>query len=137
MFSSNQVLEISGSLSNLESALNFVIDYSGYRSSFMCYQITEDGKFCIGWGNSDKKQPYGNWKKFEFDYDSLIVSRIIIQFLEKQEYNKNVYDCLDGSTDSGFLMKAIPETFSEEENGIKDPFYGIVSFEPFVNYCSK
>lgn len=137
MFSSNQVLEISGSFSELESALDFAINYSGYRSSFMCYQITEDGKFCIGWGNSDKKQPYGNWKKFEFDYDSSIVSKIIIQFLEKHKYDENVYNWLDGSINTGFLMKSIPETFSEEENGIKDPFYGIVSFEPFVNYYSK
>lgn len=137
MFSSNQVLEISGDFSNLESALDFVIDYSGYKSNFICYQITEDGKFCIGWGNSDKKQPYGNWKKFEFDYDSSIVSRIIIQLLEKQKRKNSPYDYFDGSTDEGFLMKAIPETFSEEENGIKDPFYGIVSFEPFINYYSK
>lgn len=34
-----------------------------------------------------------------------------------------------------FLL--IPETFSDERDGIKHPFYGIVSFETFTNFYSK
>ena len=66
MFSSNQILEVSGSLSNqneLESALEFALKYSGYdknmsqeeidRGCKLLYQITEDGKYWIGWGFED------------------------------------------------------------------------------------
>ena len=40
----------------------------------------------------------------------------------------------------GFIVSftiVIPETFSDEQNGIKNPFYGIVSFETFTNFYSK
>ena len=47
------------------------------------------------------------------------------------------YEYFDGGTNEGFLMKNIPETFSDEQDGIKNPFYGIISFEPFTNFYSK
>lgn len=34
-------------------------------------------------------------------------------------------------------MRAIPETFSNLDNGIQNPFYGIVSFETFTCFYSK
>ena len=57
MFSSNQVLEISGSLDQLETAIDFAMAYSGQKECFTrrdrpakcVYQITEDGRYCIGW----------------------------------------------------------------------------------------
>lgn len=137
MFSSNQKLEISGDFSQLQSALNFAIDYYEGNHNHICYQMTDDGKFCIGWGDSYKKQSYKGWENFQFDYDAEIVSKIIIQFLNKQKRKDSLYEYFDGCTNNGFLMKVIPETCADEENGIKNPFYGIVSFETFTNFYSK
>lgn len=133
MFSSNQKLEISGEYNQLKSALEFAIKLDGTDLSQLCYQITEDGKFCIGssWTN---EIPSG-WEKFQFDFDFDIVSKIIIQFLSKQK-QKNMSP-FDGSIEKGFVMRAIPETFSDFENGIKNPFNGIVSFKAFTCFYSK
>ncbi len=136
MMSSNQIFEISGSFDRLCLALGFAINYSGVNEKDLCFQITDDGKFCIGWGNK------GGWEKFQFGYDLEIVSKIIVKHLENHKYEespyeRSPYDVFDGTTNEGFLMKVIPEMFSDEYDGIKNPFYGIVSFEPFINFYSK
>lgn len=135
MFSSNQVLEISGEFYQLQGALDFAIGYYEKEEKDLVFQITENGKYCIGWKPNDYS--IEGWENFQFDFDSEIVSKIIIQFLKKQKCKDSPYDYFDGGTNEGFLMKVLPQTFAEEENGIKDPFYGIVSFETFVNYYSK
>lgn len=135
MFSSNQILEISGEFKQLRRVLDFAIDYYQTQEKDLVFQITEDGKYCIGWKPDDG--PTKGWENFQFDYDSEIVSKIIIQFLEKQKHKDSPYEYFDGCTDKGFLMKNIPETFSDEYEGIKNPFYGIVSFETFTNFYSK
>ena len=135
MFSSNQEFKISGDFSQLQTALNFSIDYYEKQEKDLVFQTTKDGKYCIGW--KPKNDTIEEWQDFQFDYDSEIVSKIIIQFLQKQKYERSPYEYFDGCTNKGFLMKNIPETFADEENGIKKPFYGIVSFEPFINFYSK
>ena len=129
--SSNQIFEISGDFSQLRQALDFAINYSEEYENELCFQITDDGKFCIGWGNQE------GWEKFQFGYDLEIVSKIIIKHLENQKYERSPYDNFDGTTNEGFLMKVIPELFSDEYEGIKNPFYGIVSFQTFTNFHSK
>ena len=135
MFSSNQEFVISGSFDQLQLALEFAINYSEENEKHLCFQTTEDGKYCIGWAPDGI--PENGWENFQFDYDSAIVAKIIVQFLSKQKHENSPYEYFDGGTDRGFLMKNIPETFSDEKNGIKRPFYGIVSFEPFTNFYSK
>lgn len=135
MFSSNQEFKISGSFDQLQLALDFAIKFDGEHAKHLVFQTTEDGKYCIGW--KPDRGPEKGWENFQFDYDSEIVAKIIVQFLSKQKYEESPYDYFDGGTDRGFLMKAIPETFSDERDGIKKPFYGIVSFEKFVNFYSK
>lgn len=127
MFSSNQKLEISGDYSQLKSALEFALKYNGTDPNKLCYQTTDDGKYYLGW-LCDK--PSSSWEKFQFDFDIDIVSKIIIQFLSKQK-QEEIPD-FDGGTDNGFIMEVIPETFSAYENGIRNPFYGIVSFKTFT-----
>ena len=34
-------------------------------------------------------------------------------------------------------MKAIKSEYTEKRTGIKEPFYGIVSFQKIVNYYAK
>ena len=133
MFSSNQKLEISGTYNQLKSALEFALKLDGIDFDKLCYQITEDGKFCIGWLSGSGLA--SGWKRFQFDFDTEIVSKIIIQFLSKQKQKS--YTGFDGSTEKGFVMRVIPETFSDFENGIQNPFYGIVSFKAFTCFYSK
>lgn len=144
MFSSNQILEFSGCLSHkdeLKHALEFAIKASGWyepmtRVEKPCpctYQITGDGKYCIGWGEKE------GWNKFPFDFDVDIIAKIVVQHLEKQEmrYDKNCLDGWDGSYSKGFLMKVIDNSFSDSVDGIKNTFYGIVSFEPHTCFYAK
>ena len=132
MFSSEQILEISGEMEQLETTIEFAINMHGIGKSGISYQITDDGKYCLGWGDGN------GWTKLPFDFDAHIVAEIVKQHLKKQKYdNLNDYDDYDGSTEHGFLMKAIPNVFSDEEKGIKKPFYGIVSIEPFINFYAK
>lgn len=142
MFSSNQILEVSGCLNHsneLYNALEFALKASGNLSSFTrndepskcVYQITEDGRYCIGWALDGVTK---GWSEFPFDFDLNIISQIIAKHLEKQEVKRDIWD---GGYDKGFLMKAIEEYMSDEHNGIKKPFYGIVEFSPYTCFYSK
>lgn len=144
MFSSNQILEVSGNLSHpneLESAIEFALKYSGKiknmtreeidRGCKLLYQITDDGKYCIGWGFENI--PKG-WLEYPFRFEVDIVSKIIRQYLEDFPVEEDVWD---GSYSKGFIMKCIDECMSQEKNGIKNPFYGIVYFKPYTCFYSK
>ena len=144
MFSSNQILEVSGSLSHkdeLKAALEFALKYSDQaknmeqkeidRGCKLLYQVTKDGKYCIGWGF--ERIPEG-WNEYPFRFETDIVSRIICQHLESFPKKEGGYD---GSYQKGFVMKCIEETMSSEKDGIKNPFYGIVYFEPYTCFYSK
>ncbi len=72
MFSSEQIFEVSGSMDQLEMAIRFAIDMYGIGKSGICYQVTEDGKYCLGWENEE------GWNKFPFDFDVHILSLIHI-----------------------------------------------------------
>ena len=139
MFSSNQKLEISGCIEHkneLKNALEFAIKASGWHEPFTrkdkpakcVYQITEDGRYCLGW-HMEK-----GWNEFQFDFDIEIISRIVAQHLEKQEIE---YDEWDGSYHKGFLMKVIDWSFADEKNGIKNPSYGIIQIEPYTCFYAK
>lgn len=140
MFSSNQKLEISGCIEHkneLKNALDFAIKASGWHEPFtrsekpaQCtFQVTKDGRYCIGWGGQEK-----GWNEFPFDFDVDIMSQIIVKHLTKQEIAGSFGD---GSRHKGFLMKNIKNCFSSEWDGIREPAYGIVVFEPYTCYYSK
>jgi hypothetical protein len=135
MFSSNQIFKVSGDMSQLEMALRFAIDYDESNHKRLVFQKTEDGKYCIGW-KPENELPKG-WQEFQFDFDTDIVSKIIAQYLYKHRESDSPYEYFDGSTDIGFVMENIPDVFSDEYEGIKNPFYGIVSFKPFMNFYAK
>ena len=146
MFSSNQILQISGDFDQLEAALKFALEYSGYikdiredeyqRGCRLTYQVTKDGKYCIGWyflEDSYDELPRG-WLEYPFRFDIGIVSKIIIQHLDQFPIKR--ID-LDGGFDKGFIMKVIPENMGSEYSNIQEPFYGIVSFDPYTCFYSK
>lgn len=103
MFSSNQVLEISGSMNQLQFALQFALDYSGHaknmepseikRGCKLVYQISKDGKYCIGWDCGEVSK---GWQEYPFDFEVDIVARIIAQYLRKMETPDNGYEWADG-----------------------------------------
>lgn len=141
MFSSNQVLEISGDLSHkgdLKQALEFALIKSGREEYFkradnpakLCYQKTDYGDFAIGYCWENQVSTTKDWIPFQFDYDLDITAKIISQHLEKQ--NVEAYSG-DGSNYKGYLMKAIDYTTTR----VKDTFYGIVIFHPFNCYYDK
>lgn len=129
MFSSEQTFKVSGTMEQLERAIRFALDMYGIPQK-VTYQVTADGKYCLGWGSDD------SWREYPFDFDVHIVSEIIKQHLEKQDI-EDPYEWADGSSYNGFLMKAIPQLFSDEHDGIKHPFYGIVSIEVYCNFFAK
>ena len=139
MFSSNQILEISGDMSQLPIALQFALDYSGKsehmtpkeieRGCKLVYQIANDGKYCIGWGFKDTEE---GWLEYPFDFEVDIVARVIAQHLHKMPTPDNGYGWADGDEKEGFLMKAI-----DFDDSIKNPFFGIVSFEKFGCFYAK
>lgn len=142
MFSTNQILEISGCIENideLQNALTFALRASRDMELFTrtnnpikcVYQITEDGRYCIGKAYNNIEE---GWKEFSFDFDIEIISKIIEKHLGKQRI-KEMYG--DGGYGKGFIMKAIPESFMNEADGIKNPHYGIVVFAPYTCYYSK
>ena len=131
MFSSDQIFAVSGDMGQLEAAIKFALDMYDIARNHVKYQITRDGKYCLGWGD-DKE----GWSKYPFDFDVHIVAEIVKQHLKKQDCEDS-YAWADGSSEKGFLMKAIPNLFSDEYEGIKKPFYGIVSIEPYMNFYAK
>ena len=144
MFSSNQILEVSGNLSHsheLESALEFALKYSEHdkdlsqeefdRGCKLVYQITEDGKYCIGWGF--ETVPNG-WFEYPFKFDIASVSTIIRLHLETCIVKIDIWP---GTYNKGFIMKSPGTCMALEKDGIIEPFYCIVYFEPFTCFYAK
>lgn len=142
MFSSNQVLQVSGCLDHrgeLYNALDFALRTSGHLESFTreekpakcVYQITEDGRYCIGWAFDGIEE---GWKEYPFDFSVDIISQIIALHLDKQVIKSGMWD---GSYRKGFLMKGVEEFLDEEDCGIQNLFCGIVTFEPYTCFYSK
>lgn len=135
MFASNQILKISGSLSEQEIAdaleIALKIDDTTFERSKCVFQITENGTYCIGWkGESSRSE---HWKEFPFEYDSHIIASIIKQHLSKYPADDFGFD---GSYHAGFLMECIDWECCGDET-IKDKMYGIVGFKPYTCFYSK
>lgn len=129
-FSSNQTFEISGTFKQLEITLRFALEFSGNLGKELFYQTTDDGKYCLGWYQNK------DWLAFPFDTNVHIISEIIQQYIEKHK-KESIYKYSDGGSADGFLMKVIENSYLEKEDGIKSPFYGIISIEYFENFYAK
>ena len=146
MFASNQILEISGNLSEhreLETAFEFALSYSGHDKDTLqeeidsggklLYQFSEDDSYCIGWCEDDV--PYG-WDEFDISsYDDIeIVIEAIRKYLEVTPVKRTSGI---GSYTKGFVMKAICESMGNEYEKIIAPVYGLVYFRPYTCFYSK
>lgn len=143
MFSSNQVFEISGSLNQLEAAIDFAMKYSGQKELFTrrekpakcVYQVLEDGRYCIGWNFGGIE---AGWSEYPFDYDAKIISQIVCQHIQKAEKPVDEFDGYDGASEIGFLLQAGPggETYAERDR-VKNGFYCIANIRPFWCFYAK
>lgn len=139
MFSSNQKLEVSGSIDSdeIKGALKFALSLFDKKTNDICYQIVDDEDLlCIGWWSEP------GWTRFplaEYNTDPTASSNIdlvvgfIKNWLEQQNYT---FGYLDGSYDKGFLMKVINGNYSYN-NPINNSKCGIVSFEAYTNFFAK
>lgn len=135
--SDNQIFEISGTLSQLEEVLRFALSYSGQLEKFKqseidrgcktVFQVTEDGRYCIGWGF--ETVPEG-WTEYQFRPDVSIISLIIRQNIENAPLND--YD-FDGISEHGFILKAI----DYDTEGVENPYYGLFVIEPYTILYGK
>lgn len=135
MYSDNQILDISGSFRQLNKALKFALDFSENKESDICYQVVGN-KYCIGWLLSDGEAPKG-WRKYPFTPSVAIIEQIIMSELIKMKYEPCGYEYGDGSCSKGFRMRCLEDSPELEDEGIENPFYGIVSIEPYTNYYGK
>lgn len=139
MFSSNQILEISGSMDQLKKTIEFALDledsletFSQQNSSYECvYQITKDNKYLLGWAS--KNQSIDGWSSFPFDFNLDIISMIIAQHCQKVKLTENMGD---GAYHNGFLLKSMKSNFDNSDN-IKNKRYAIISIEPFLCFYAK
>lgn len=140
MFSSNQVFKISGNIKHdgeLASAVRAALEMSGYDAFFrrvkdpaqMVFQITESGKYAVGWCWDNT--PVKGWTMLPFDYDINILCAIIRKHLEKQ---RPVSIPWDGSCEKGFLLCAKGDDVFED---VTSPFYCIFTVEPFTCFYAK
>lgn len=136
MFSSNQVLSVSGELDikYIKHCLSFALQLAGYdynsSTSICTCQTTEDGRYCIGWASGSI--PNG-WNSYDFGFDINQISEIIYNHMKTID----PYKANNCAACSGFVMDVIPETLAEQENGIVKPFYGIICFRPYLCQYSK
>lgn len=158
IFSSNQELKISGELDkeSVIAAVSAALVFSGvmgktYNSrKKLYYQISKGGHYCIGAYAEDSEFPLEGWEKFSFDasvygisqYALEMIALHIIVHLNNQDYTEVLKEYSDGGggLEKGFLMKPVLYCFEDsmpEKERIKDPWCGIVSFEPFACYYAK
>lgn len=144
MFSSNQVLEISGDMRQLEAAIEFAMRYSDQNECFMrrekpakcVYQISDDGRYCIGWALHDEVPPDG-WSEYPFDYDPKIIGPVVRQWIEKapRPFDENAE--LDGSHHIGFLLQESGGSRWAEQERIKNGWRCIITIRPFWCFYAK
>lgn len=147
MYSSNQVLEISGDLEckgDFEEALEYCIKKSDWYDAFTrtedplkpAYQVLENGAYCIGILPEKGYNREGGWKEFGFNWDAGIVAAIIKQHLMSRRFSSEIYWAGDGTTVKGYKIKVMNNE-PEYTSGIKDGDYGILMVEAFSCYYAK
>lgn len=123
MFSSNQKLEISGSiiLQEISDALKLAFNRANYTMANICYQKIGN-KIFVGWNYEE------GWESFPIkSIPSYLIANEIAEFIKKNEPSF-VPDCDVENREKGFLMKV-----AQYNQEIKNSHYTLVSFEPYYN----
>lgn len=136
MFSSNQILDISGTFEQLEAALELALKIHGTNpdKDHLVWQATDDGRFVIGRIYNDKEE---GWNEFQIDFTTEFAAKAIAKHVMSIPHEP--YDQDDGGfVKTGFRMKAFPETVLDKvRNGVKSPSYAIVEFSQYALFYSQ
>ena len=138
MFSSNQIFKVSCDDRQLETVLHTAIDMysSGDVEHFLktaVYQTT-DNKIALGWYVTE---PTHGWNKFPFGATTMEVVLSLVRQFCKEHSIKGGHFC-DGSYRQGYIVENIPKSMRDEnDDGVKSPFYGIVTVASYENFYAK
>ena len=130
MFSSNQILKISGLLDiggkSLNDALSYTLKVSGRK--IRTFQI-KDNKLYIGFCKMENKN--SPWITYPFDMNVDILTPIAIDFISSHPTTDDDVAYYDGHVDNGWLITGYNELkpFNIEEYG-----FSILSIEAFNCY---
>ena len=157
MYSSNQTLMLSGDLEDgdLKNAFELALRCSDtdIAAKKVIFQITKDGRICIGTVEKSDQIPAG-WKKFSYgltsysiptntstDWHSYLYELRVDKICESIKLHLEKFKIEKGNAEGryvpGFLMEAIKNCMDSEYNGINNPYYGIVSFAPFTCFYAQ
>ncbi len=145
MFTSNQMMSISGRMEDIAETLDFAMQRSDWGKLFKkkdnppvpVFQITEDNRYCIGWAPADERGLPSGWQTYPFDYDASILAPIIEQAIKKMPLPAQEFSGWDGTNKLGFLMTAEAGDTYEERSAVINPDYCIVCFRPYWNFYAK
>lgn len=128
MFTSNQVLKVSGTFYQLKLAVSFVMEMSGNRSN-MAYQ-KKDGMFILGGihGRDTK-----GWTAYNTNTSASRIGEDIKAFLESIDRNLPLRQDRLEYWQKGFLMTVVDEDGSNIP-AIENRGFALVKFEPFNCY---
>ena len=134
MFSSNQQLEISGSMEQLRSTIEFCLKHSGWLERFEdslrpTIQVTKNN-FCIGWGLDEVYGDKDSWQKLQFPYSLDLITTIVSDWLNNQSCEELPFD---GSNHKGFIVRSI----DYQTEDIKDSNYGIIEIQVYNCFYAK
>lgn len=138
VFSSNQKFCVSCQKEQLRRVIELALwmhdDREGGRN--LAYQITKDGRFVIGWYH---KEPEAGWNRFMFERPGIdLIVEAVKQFTEGHKSGWSEEDGMwDGFYKDGYLVEETPNMLSDEYNGVKRPFYAIISVRYFSCLYSK
>jgi len=152
VYSSNQIFDVTGDLSNLKPILELAIALCcdgdriftrQDRPVRLAWKIHENAKlFCVGLGKLEG-DPEENldkgWSHFEHGYDLNEVTRKITEWLDRQSYPES--DC-DGMTSHGLrcrnlTMNMLPDNGLDEDEEEDDVFNTIACFAPWTAEYQK
>lgn len=128
MFTSNQVLKVSGTSYQLKLAVSFAMEMSGQRSN-IAYQ-KKDGIFILGGiQNKDTK----GWTPYNTNASAAKIAEDIKAFLEGLDWRLPPLQNGLEYWQKGFLMTAVDEDGSNIPE-IENKGFALVKFEPFNCY---
>lgn len=135
MFHSNQKFCISCEEEHLEEIVRLILRMEGdkKRCKPLAYQIAGD-RFAVGYYYDEPKP---GWTKFMFGEKTGVelILAAIKQFAHDNPSHE--YDGGDGSFHPGYLVEVVKQSFADEWEGIKNPWYGIFSVRAYNCYYSK
>lgn len=127
MFTTNQIMNISGTLDKLAPAIDFALRMSGHAND-IAWQVSGN-TFVIGY--TAGRQTEG-WNQYNHGTSTKKIAKDICRFLKEQELKPLPQHDKDTYWDRGFLMTLVDD--SGEKPPVTNGEYALVRFEPYDCY---